>query len=171
MGKADGPYRYCYAYDVSRDKEHKDGHYYKTVYYLKPDFSQKDNVGHEGATFRVNKHGKIKTRAYGLLPIRYNYGQAYDKVKQVAEQLEKRERRKARARRGFVKQNDDEMKITVLCRHKGEDKYGYIPRELEPEDAAARKENLAIGRIKGAINTLDSFGISHPKLSAKLNLL
>ena len=164
MGKNDGPFKYCYAYDISRDKELENGHYYKTVYYLKPDFSQKDNVGHEGLKFRVDKNGKIKTRAYGLLPLRYNYGQAYDKVKMVAEMLEKRAERKAKANRGFVKQDDDKMKITVLCRHKGEDKYGYKTYQLSPEDAAKRNKTLTLGRAKLAIKILDKMGVPHPNL-------
>ena len=168
--KSEGPYRYCYAYDISRDKEKENGHYYRTVYYLRPDFKKKDNVGHESAKFRVNRQGKIRTRAYGLLPIKYDYGTAYEKAKKVAEKLLRREERQAAARRGCLIQ-DDELKLTVLCKHKGEDKYGYEIKKLSPEDAAVRKENLGIGRLKSAINTLDKFGISHPNLSAKLKFL
>ena len=164
-------YRYCVAYDIDKDKTKLDGHNVRWIYYLKVDLTKKDGVSKESKPFRCNIHGGIKTKAGGLLPIRNTFEQAYAKVKAMAEKLQRHEERKAAARRGFVKQNDSEMKLTVLCRHKGQDKYGYAPKKLDPEDAAARKENLAIGRIKGAIKTLDSFGISHPNLSAKLKLL
>ena len=161
-------YRYCVAYEIDDEPYIADGKSYRNVYYFKPDFSASDKVFEAVAPFRCNRHGGTKTRAGGLLPIRYTRDEAYKKVKEMAEKLERRKDRKAAARRGFVKQNDSDMKVTVLCRHKGENKYGYLYKKLDPEDAAKRKKNLDRGRIKAAINLLDSLGISHPHLSSKL---
>ena len=162
--KKKNQYRYCVAWNIDKDKTKIDGHYVRWVYYLRADLTKKDGVSKESKPFRCNIHGGIKSKAKGLFPIRNTYEQAYEKVKAMAEKLQRREERRAAARRGFVKQNDDEMKVTVLCRHKGEDKYGYVPKKLDPEDAAKRKKILTIGRAKYAAHILDKLNVPHPNL-------
>ena len=158
-------YRYCIAYEVEDEPFKKDDKWYKTVYCLKPDLTKKDKVVEAIYSFQVKaRSGKFLTRHGGLLPVRHTYDEALAKVKAMAEKLERRAERKRMANRGFVKQNDSEMKITVLCRHKGEDKYGYKTYQLSPEKAAQRKKNLTIGRAKYAASILDKLNVPHPNI-------
>ena len=162
--KSEGRYKNCYAWNVDPEKLKRDGHWTKIVYYFKPDLDSPDLVAECEMPVRVTRGGKLKSRAYGLLPIRNNYDQAKAKAKKAAEMMLKRRERQANARRGYVIQDDDKMKVTVLCRHKGEDKYGYVPKKLSPEDAEKRKRNLTLGRAKYAIHILDKLNVPHPNL-------
>ena len=163
--KVANQYKYCIAYEVVDEPFKRKGKWYKTVYCLRPDLTKKDKVVEAIYSFQVGaKNGKFLTRHGGLLPVRNTYDEALAKVKAMAEKLERRAERKRMANRGFVKQNDDKMKITVLCRHKGEDKYGYLYKKLDPEDAAKRKKILTLGRAKYAASILDKYGVPHPNL-------
>ena len=158
-------YRYCVAYEVEGDPIKRKGKWYKTVNCLRVDLNKPNKVAEAVYAFQVSaKTGEFLTRHGGLLPIRHTYEEALEKVKAMAAKLERRAERKRMANRGFVKQNDDKMKITVLCRHKGEDKYGYLYKKLDPEDAAKRKKILTLGRAKYAASILDKHGVPHPNL-------
>ena len=164
MGKADGPYRYYYAWNIDPDHTNPKGYWKKTIYCFKPDPDNLGEVKEAEVDIKTSARGKILSKSYGLLPIRYNHDEAYAKAKKMSEILAKRAERKAKANRGFVRQDDDKMKITVLCRHKGEDKYGYKTYQLSPEDAAKRNKTLTLGRAKLAIQILDKMGVPHPNL-------
>ena len=163
--KVPNQYKYCIAYEVEGEPIKRKGKWYKTVNCLRVDLNKPNKVADAVYAFQVSaKTGEFLTRHGGLLPIRHTYEEALEKVKAMAEKLERRAERKRMANRGFVKQNDDELKLTVLCRHKGEDKYGYKTYQLSPEDKAKRNKTLKLGRAKLAIHILDKMGVPHPNL-------
>lgn len=163
--KSEGPYRYCYAYGVDDEKIKRNGHWVRTVRFYKPDLERDgDHVAADEMYCRVDKNGKIKSRAYGLLPIKYTSHEAFEKAKKMAKILLFREMRKQDEGRGCLIQDDDDLKLRVLCPHKAYKKNGLPRAKLGANDQARRKRNLTIGRAKCAINILDRMGLPHPNL-------